>query len=150
MGFTLDDTEEDALVKRRRDYGRWLETATEKTCGLGVKYFARDARYQGPFFDVTGRDEVVRVFMKRFAALGNYRLKLRDAHPSEDGRTLYLRWDAAGVRKGVNIVISGASEVMFDMEGKVASHIDYYDPLRAFFFTLPLIGGWFRRFYKFS
>jgi hypothetical protein len=146
MGFSLTEEEEDPLVAKRAAYMRYLETMSAATSALGAKHFSKDARYQGPFYDVYGRAAIVEHFMERFAKMPDYRLKIRTSFVED--YILYLRCDAAGTYKGNKKSVSFMSEVTFDLDGLVCSHIDYYDPLRAFLFDLPMLGGIFKSFYK--
>lgn len=146
MGFSLIEEEEDPLAARRDDYLRYLQSMTDKTSALGARHFSKDARYQAPFYDVYGRQAVVETFMERFAKMPDYRLKIRASFWEEP--ILYTRCDAAGTYKGKAKTISFMSEITFDLDGLVCSHIDYYDPLRAFLFDLPVLGAWFKSFYK--
>lgn len=149
MGFSLTEEEEDPSALKRADYVRYLETMTDRTSALGAKYFAKDARYQGPYYDVYGRNAVVTIFMDRFKTMPDYRLKIVAQFFEE--QVLYLRWDIAGTKDGRKKVISGMSEVTFDLDGLVLSHIDYYDPIRGDMsggrFTGPL-SSLLKSFYK--
>ena len=58
-------------------------------------------------------------------------------------RTAYLRWDFTFSPKGrVEDVwkITGMSEVAFDQDLKVISHIDHWDAGEQFYARLPVLG----------
>lgn len=148
MGFSLTEEEEDPQAAKRAAYMRYLETMSRATAALGAKHFAKEARYQGPFYDVYGRQAVVETFMARFDKIADYRLKIAASFLSEDNQTLFVRWDVAGTYKGEKKIVSGMSEITFDLQGLVLSHIDYYDPVRSFLFSLPLFGAILKGFYK--
>lgn len=129
MGFSLTEEEDDPAAVKRAAYVRYLETMTEQTSALGAKHFAKDARYQGPFYDVYGRAHVVQLFMDRFKTMPDYRLKI--AAQFYQDHVLYIRWDMIGTKDGRKKIVTGMSEVTFDLKGLVLSHIDYYDPVRG-------------------
>jgi steroid delta-isomerase len=130
------------------NYQKYWETITPKTAGLGAKYFAREARYLDPFWDVQGREDIVEIFMNRLHTTEVYKFKVIDAMWGQDGHTAYWRWDLSGVKKGKRVTISGMSEITFDLKGKIISQIDHWDVARPLLSKMPLWGGLLRRLYR--
>ena len=50
--------------------------------------------------------------------------------------------------KGLEFLYDGTTRLIFDEEGKVKEHRDYFDFCSGTFGNIPVIGGFFRWLYK--
>lgn len=110
--------------------------------------FSENARFKDPFNDVTGANEIQRVFEHMFATTTNPRFHVHHHAITDD--IAYLEWTFTthiGKLKR-EFVVPGMSKVTFDTNGKVCEHIDYWDPAEHLFTHFPVIGAlmrWLRR-----
>lgn len=115
---------------------------------LGELY-APDARFKDPFNDVRGVDAIRRVFAHMFATLENPRFEVLDA--AVDGDRTYLGWNFRfGLPRWLRreACIGGVSRLRLDGEGRIAEHVDYWDPAEGLYEKLPAVGAlmrWLRR-----
>lgn len=104
-----------------------------------------DVRFKDPFNDVHGVNKVRQVFEHMFDTVDCPGFTVTDIAVS--GRTAYLRWNFTFLPKGRTDEwsITGMSEVLFDPDLKVVSHIDHWDAGEQFYARLPLLGWLIRR-----
>jgi steroid Delta-isomerase len=105
------------------------------------EYFAADARFKDPFNDVRGVSAVQAVFAHMFAVTDGPRFEILEQSASDS--TGFVRWRFRFVSRGrphLTREIEGVSRVLFGADGRVAEHIDYWDPAEFIYDGLPLIG----------
>ncbi len=115
-----------------------FEQLTPATLGALTQCFAERARFVDPFNDVTGRAAIGAVFEHMFATCDEPRFRVSEQIGGD--RQCYLRWNfdfGAGSKRRV---IEGVSRVVFDDQGLVLEHVDYWDPARQLYETIPLLG----------
>ena len=61
-------------------------------------------------------------------------------------KRVFLKWKMTFVAFECLQTIEGMSELLLNDDGKVISHVDYWDSLKGLFVKIPFIGY----FYKFS
>lgn len=76
----------------------------------------------------------------------SYSLEIDDIASTDKGH--YLRWTmkfaAPKLAKGQEIVSVGMSHLIFDDEGKILLHQDFWDSSSNLFEHIPLVGGGIR------
>jgi len=128
---------EDALQR----YIAFYETLSPETLPQADTVFTGDARFKDPFNDVRGIDRIRHVFTDMFKTVG-----APDFHVTgsgwKDDAVCYLRWRftyrVGG--KGDPVIVEGMSDVTFAPNGKVSSHIDFWDAAQGLYEHLPVIG----------
>lgn len=113
-----------------------------------VELCAQDVRFKDPFNDTVGIEGYLRVLQKMFDDVEGHRFQLLDR--AVGGGRVYLRWvfHARLRSSGLPLDIEGLSELMLDSQGRIASHVDYWDVGRDFYERVPLLGAlvaWVRR-----
>lgn len=102
---------------------------------------APDVRFSDPFNDVTGVDKFVAVFDRMYAEMENPKFKVHDMAMGQGDKVGYLRWTFT-YKRGMRIgKFDGMSEVTFGKDGKVTSHINFWDSGSQFLGRLPMVGG---------
>ena len=124
-----------------RQYVTFHESLTVQTASLSAKYFDDSARYQAPMNDIQGRRSIAEHWVEHREMFDSYKLKAQHVMWTDEGQTAFVRWDILGVRQGRKMSVSGVAEITFTLQGKIISHIDYYDPLRAYLYDVPMLGG---------
>ena len=129
---------------------RFFETISRETLhGELAQVYASDARFKDPFNEVRGIAEIERIFMHMFEQVNEPHFVvttrvLRD-------RQAFLAWEFLFRMKRFSNetqCILGATHIIFDADGKVAVHRDYWDAAEELYEKLPLVGGlmrWLKR-----
>jgi hypothetical protein len=145
--MTAPDTSVPAHVARVIAF---FETLTPQTLDALPTIYAADARFKDPFNDVQGLDAVQRVFSHMFVALRQPRFVI--TRQVTQGEDCFITWDfyfyLGNYRRDVEQKIAGATHLVFDSEGLVRVHRDYWDAAEELYEKLPLIGGlmrWLKR-----
>lgn len=127
-------------------YRRYLETLSPETLDRLPDHVTPDVRFRDPFNDVRGAGAMRRVFDHMFETVGSVRFDVR--HLAADGEACLMVWRFEASLRGAPWAFDGMSVVRFAPDGRVAEHIDYWDPAAALYERLPLIGrplAWLRR-----
>ena len=134
------------MTEATERYRRYLETLTPESLTVLETHVVPGVRFVDPFNDVTGVEAMRAVFRHMFKVLGDVAFEVR--HMAIDGNVALMAWTFRTRLRGRAWVVEGASEVTFDPQGRVISHIDRWDAGRDFYELLPVIGGpmrWLRR-----
>lgn len=130
-----------AVAAAARRWADFFEALSPETLGEIALHCRADVRFKDPFNDITGVDNLRRVFEHMFETLDQPVFKVTDIAVSE--QAAYLRWDFVFTPKGRTQkpwTITGMSEVHFDDTLKVLSHIDHWDAGEQFYARLPVLG----------
>ena len=129
---------------------RCFEALTPQSVAELARLYAEDCRFRDPFNDIRGRDQLQAVFLHMFAQLEAPRFIVRDR--VVDAPRVLLTWDFEfrfrRWRRGEMQSIHGASLLVFDAAGLVASHRDYWDAAEELYEKRPAVGGllrWLKR-----
>lgn len=125
--------------------GGRLDALIECYCALSpesvdelTRFYSADARFIDPFNDVVGIDSIRRIFQEMFETLEQPRFAVLSACRGEVDAS--IRWQMDFRRSGVAFQIQGCSWLEFDPNGQVCRHEDYWDPAKALFMDIPLLG----------
>lgn len=105
--------------------------------------FASDARFVDPFNDVRGIRAIRAVFAHGFAKWPRMRFVV--CARAVDGERGLLRWRMSSGENETAWFIDGMSEVTFAVDGRIAAHLDYWDPAGQLYERVPLLGWLMRR-----
>ncbi|MCG5500009.1 nuclear transport factor 2 family protein [Ectothiorhodospira lacustris] len=110
------------------------------------EFFAPDARFKDPFNDVTGLEQIAAVFRHMFRQCPAPRFYVHCW--ATQGNTAFFHWRFMDRDEGadgrMSLDVDGISRVLFNDEGKVFSHIDYWDTAEYLYDQIPLLGGMLR------
>lgn len=104
--------------------------------------YAADARFKDPFNDVHGHRDITRVFAHMFDTVTEPRFEVLSAHTQGD--EAWLTWNFHLQRANAPLVIHGATRILFDAQGRVALHRDYWDPAEELYSKVPVLGAFIR------
>jgi hypothetical protein len=65
-----------------------------------------------------------------------------------DGNTAFVEWEMGLKIKGIEFIYPGSSRLLFNDEGKIVDHRDYFDFVGPTFEPVPVIGSFVRWLYK--
>lgn len=117
--------------------------------------FSESARFKDPFNEVVGRAAIERVFAHGFKQCPALRFVVDDIAPAAPNDSspnvvfFYWRFLCGGLAAAPDALsITGVSRVVFDAEGLVCEHLDFWDPAEQLYSRVPVLGGlmgWIRR-----
>jgi steroid Delta-isomerase len=136
-------THPDARVRRVVDF---YETLGPAALPRLAELYASDARFIDPFNDVQGTAAIERIFRHMFSQLQQPRFVVHSAAVQDDAA--FLTWDFLFRRGAQDMRIHGATRLLFNPQGRVQLHRDYWDAAHELYEQLPLLGAlmrWLRR-----
>ena len=112
--------------------------------------YASDARFKDPFNEVRGIAGIERIFDHMFASLHEPHFIV--THRIVQGTQCFLVWEFRFRFKRFDSVtwqtVRGGSHLVFNAQGLVELHRDYWDAAEELYEKLPLVGGlmrWLKR-----
>ncbi|EJE48731.1 hypothetical protein PMI14_06847 [Acidovorax sp. CF316] len=119
--------------------------APADVAALGHLY-AADARFKDPFNEVQGLPAIRHIFEHMFVALEQPRFVVTGR--VVQGQQCFLTWEFLfafrNFHKGTTQTVRGASHLVFDGQGLVTLHRDYWDAAEELYEKLPMVGGLMR------
>lgn len=112
--------------------------------------YAPEARFKDPFNDVRGVPEIERIFTHMFKSLDTPHFIVTER--LVQGEQCFLTWDFRFRFKRYDThtwqTIQGGTHVVFNTQGQVTLHRDYWDAAEELYEKLPWVGGvmrWLKR-----
>lgn len=137
----------DAAVARVVTFFEHLAPADVGALG---SLYAPAARFKDPFNDVQGVAAIQAIFAHMFESLDGPRFVVTGR--VVQGDQCFLTWDFVfafrNFHRGVQQTVRGASHLVFDSQGRVTLHRDYWDAAEELYEKLPVVGGlmrWLKR-----
>jgi len=128
----------------------FFETLTEKSVANLSLIYAPDARFKDPFNDVKGCAAISAIFNHMFVALEAPRFVVIER--ISQGGQCFLTWEFRfkfkNYQRSTEQVILGASHIVFNAQGLVSLHRDYWDAAEELYEKLPVVGSvmrWLKR-----
>ena len=110
------------------------------------QFYAPQARFKDPFKDVTGLADIQQIYGHMFVALDGPRFVV--TRQVVQGEHCFLTWEFhfafKSFKKKQPQVILGASHLVFDPQGRVTLHRDYWDAAEELYEKLPVVGSLMR------
>jgi ketosteroid isomerase-like protein len=137
----------DAAAERVARYFEALQPADIADLG---HHYAADARFKDPFNEVQGLPAIAQVFHHMFDALESPRFVVTAR--VVQGNQCFLVWDFLfgfkTYHQGVTQTVRGTSHLVFNDQGLVILHRDYWDAAEELYEKLPFVGTlmrWLKR-----
>ncbi len=125
-----------------QEYIRYYETMTPESVGQIRSLAREDIHFRDPFNDLHGVEKVIEVMEDMFRDTIDPKFVIVETYQKD--RSAILKWEMTFTPKKIRSqepwYVVGMSELSFDGNGKVSSHIDYWDAASYFYEKLPLIG----------
>ena len=128
----------------------FFETLTEKSVADLPLIYAPEAQFKDPFNDVKGCEAIAAIFSHMFVALKAPRFVVTER--ISQGRQCFLTWEFRfkfkNYQRSTEQVILGASHIVFNAQGLVSLHRDYWDAAEELYEKLPVVGSvmrWLKR-----
>jgi steroid delta-isomerase len=106
------------------------------------RFFTSNVHFKDPFNDVYGLDKIHHIFEHMFTKLDNPSFHVDEAVLSND--IAYIKWQFHAQLKSKTMTLIGVSRVVFNDQGLVSEHIDYWDASEQFYMKLPIVGALLR------
>ncbi len=124
--------------QRFRAIAEWFERLVPETLDEIDLVYASSARFIDPFNDLSGRDNIERVFAHMFETLDSPRFKVTSiaAHQTIG----FMTWDFLFVRRGREQKIFGCTQFEINDRGLIVLHRDFWDPAAQVYEQVPVLG----------
>ena len=128
----------------------FFETLTKTSVADLPLIYAPDARFKDPFNAVQGCAAISAIFSHMFVALEAPRFVVIER--ISQGQQCFLTWEFRfrfkNYQQTTEQVILGASHIVFNEQGLVSLHRDYWDAAEELYEKLPIVGSvmrWLKR-----
>jgi steroid delta-isomerase len=99
-----------------------------------------DVHFRDPFNDLRGREALRALLMHTLKQVRDPRFVVKDTAIS--GHTAYVKWEMTG---RIAVIggwkVTGMSELQFARDGRLKTHLDYWDAATDFYARLPVLGA---------
>ncbi|MBE0439644.1 MAG: nuclear transport factor 2 family protein [Gammaproteobacteria bacterium] len=106
------------------------------------RFFTSNAHFKDPFNDVHGLDKIRHIFEHMFTTVKNPSFRVDEALLNND--IAYIKWQFSAQINSKGMTLVGISRVVFNQQGLVSEHSDYWDASEQFYMKLPIIGALLR------
>lgn len=140
-----------AAARDPRDEGldrlvAFYESLTVQSVPQIARLYAPQAFFRDPFNEVNGVAAIERIFRHLFQQVEAPRFTMTNR--LREGNQAMLGWVFRFGSGARTIEIPGVSHLILDAQGRVTSHVDYWDAASGLYARLPLVGPlmrWLRR-----
>ena len=98
----------------------------------------KDIIFIDPFNNIKGLDNFKNIFYHMFDTVEEPKFDIVDYAQNKDH--IFLKWKMTFYAFKASQTIEGMSDITLNSEGKVISHLDYWDSLNGIFIKLPFLG----------
>jgi hypothetical protein len=121
----------------------FFEKLTPESVAQLPNIYDAQARFKDPFNEVQGLADIERIFRHMYVALDGPHFVITGQ--LVDGAQAFLTWEFRFRFKRFDTqtlqVVRGGSHVLFNDQGLVTLHRDYWDAAEELYEKLPLLGG---------
>jgi hypothetical protein len=121
----------------------FFETLSPQSVAQLHTVYDAKARFKDPFNEVQGLPEIERIFQHMYVALDQPHFVVTGQ--VVDGPQAFLTWEFRFRFKRFDTItlqaVRGASHVVFNEQGLVTMHRDYWDAAEELYEKLPVLGG---------
>ncbi len=121
----------------------FFEKLTPESVAQLPNIYDAQARFKDPFNEVQGLAEIERIFRHMYVALDGPHFVITGQ--LVDGAQAFLTWEFRFRFKRFDTqtlqVVRGGSHLVFNDQGLVTLHRDYWDAAEELYEKLPLLGG---------
>jgi len=137
-GVILSPEDEAVAIGRFRKF--FADVTAESVSRNLPATYASDAYFNDTLKTLNGREEIKAYFLQMAAHTDFVKATVVDS--AHSGRNYYVRWVMdvrfKGSKKTIRTI--GMTHLMFDRDGRIVMHQDYWDSAAGFFEHVPAIG----------
>lgn len=127
-------------------YTHFFETITKKTpLSEYANIYTQNAFFKDPFHEINDLQKIYDIFQNMFKNLENPRFKIVET--ASNPIHLFVVWEFHFSLKGKADSFKGMSQLTLDSEGKINSHIDFWDASEHIYAKIPIL-GWLINYVK--
>jgi len=127
-------------------YTHFFETITVKTpLTEYANIYAQNAFFKDPFHQINGVEKIYDIFQNMYKNLENPHFKIIET--ATNPIHLFVVWEFHFVFRGRADSFKGMSQLTLDSQGKINSHIDFWDAGEHIYAKIPIL-GWFINYVK--
>lgn len=130
------------MLTRAQEYAKFFQNLNaEMKKEEYADFFDDTSSFEDPFQKVHGLDAIFKVFVHMYKTLYEPNFFVEEIVAQES--VAYIRWCFVYQRSqnaGINS-FEGVSHIVFKADGKVYSHIDYWDAAQNVYEKVPLLGA---------
>ena len=97
-----------------------------------------DIIFIDPFNNIKGLDNFKNIFYHMFDTVEEPKFEI--VYYAQNKDHIFLKWKMTFYAFKASQTIEGMSDITLNKEGKVISHLDYWDTLNGIFIKLPFLG----------
>ncbi|MFT6556471.1 nuclear transport factor 2 family protein [Sneathiella sp.] len=139
-------------------------TPSEETCKQYISFFenlspetvsdldqltTENLYFEDPFNRLQSRSKVIELFSTMFDHLEKPKFSVNTVFWDDEKQSAVLKWEFDATSKKLGAVhIRGVSELLFNENGLIHTHVDYWDSSLYFFEKIPVLGTlirWIKR-----
>jgi steroid delta-isomerase len=124
----------------------YFETLSHAAVSRLSDLYHPQAYFKDPFNEVQGLAAIERIFAHMYTQVQRPQFQIVSGLVQAD--TAWLEWDFSFEQTTHNLTVRGASKIIFDAEGKIISHRDFWDTGEELYAKLPVIGWVVRQLRK--
>ncbi len=117
----------------------WYENLTPRSLDAIATHYAHDVYFRDPFHEFSDRDSLYHVYARMFESLDEPRFHIDATITEANESAIYWRFTFRYGRR--EMTITGTSRIRFAADGRVESHIDYWDAACQIYERIPLLGA---------
>ena len=125
---------------------QFFEALTPQSVAQLPTLYDAQARFKDPFNEVQGLPEIERIFRHMYVALDGPHFVITGQ--LVDGAQAFLTWEFRFCFKRFDThtlqTVRGGSHILFNEQGLVTLHRDYWDAAEELYEKLPWVGGLMR------
>lgn len=125
---------------------QFFEALTPQSVAQLPTLYDAEARFKDPFNEVQGLPEIERIFRHMYVALDGPHFVITGQ--LVDGAQAFLTWEFRFRFKRFDThtlqTVRGGSHILFNEQGLVTLHRDYWDAAEELYEKLPWVGGLMR------
>lgn len=127
-------------------YSQFFETVTADTpLEAYRRIYTDDAHFKDPFHETHGVEKIYTIFQKMFRSLDNPRFTIVET--AQNASHLFVVWEFHFGFRSQAKSFEGMSRLTLDNEGKIRSHVDFWDASEPIYGEIPLL-GWLIRYVR--
>jgi len=122
-------------------YISFYESLSLETISDLGSFVHENVRFKDPFSDVSGIEAYKKILSSMLIAVPDIRFVIH--HCACDGGVCFLRWTSTATVKRLGKgpwIIQGVSELLFAPDGRIISHVDFWDASTQFYNRIPVLG----------
>ncbi len=124
----------------------YFETLSPEAVSRLSDLYHPQARFKDPFNEVQGLAAIQRIFSHMYTQVQRPQFQIASGVVQAD--TAWLEWDFSFEQATHTLTVRGASKIIFDADGKIRSHRDFWDTGEELYAKLPVIGWLVRQLRK--